>query len=266
MASIRRDITFVSEGRTVQGAAGCRASPRGDRDQVFPTRSLLTDGLHTPAGYETTGLSLDRQIGVALGTDVIALPFGSIAAQVMISNGNGPNTLFNSTSLPGVIGRVAIGLFGIVSLGGDAYFMPQATGTQPDLLPRRLVRRGPGDIRVSNGTGIHVMGLVAVAARPSTSPPAQPDEHALGYTIEGAYRLPGFFHFLEPAVRYGMLNPSDKLPDTGNGGNYSGAGRDRSMSRSTSMRRTPAQRPAVDRLCAPDGRRRRARCRTTASI
>jgi hypothetical protein len=176
----------------------------------FPTRSLLTDGLHNPAGYETNGLSLDRQIGIALGTDVIALPFGSIAAQVAITNGNGPNTLFNSTSMPGVIGRIAIGILGIVSIGGDAYFMPQATGTQPDLFRDDWTGAG-ADIRVE-WKGIHLMGLLQYRDTQHLTA-GGPDEHAFGFTIEGAYRLPGKLGFLEPAIRYASLDPSDLVVD-----------------------------------------------------
>jgi hypothetical protein len=177
----------------------------------FPTRSLLTDGLRTPAGYDTNGLSLDRQIGIALGTDVIALPFGSIAAQVMIANGNGANTLFNNTSTPGVIGRVALGLFGIVSLGGDAYFMPQATGTQPDLFRDNWTGFG-GDIRVEY-QGIHLMGLVQSRSVEHVTS-NQVSERSFGFTVEGAYRLPGKLSFIEPAVRYASLDPTDKVMAT----------------------------------------------------
>ena len=180
----------------------------------FPTRSLLTDGLHTPVGYETNGLSLDRQIGIAIGTDVIALPFGSLAAQLMISNGNGANTLFNNTSTPGVIGRVALGLSGAwiwppglaVSLGGDAYFMPQATGAQPDLFRDNWYGVG-GDIRVEY-QGIHVMGLFQYRDIEHVTT-GDTSEHSLGFTIEGAYRLPGKLSFIEPAIRYASLDPSD---------------------------------------------------------
>ncbi len=175
----------------------------------FPSRSLVTDGLHSPAGYETNSLSLDRQIGIAIGTDVITLPFGSIAAQVAVTNGNGANTLFNGTSIPGVVGRLAIGLFGFVSLGGDAYFMPQATGTQPDLFRDNWVGAG-GDIRIE-WSGLHVMALMQWRNTQHLTSGA-PDEVSFGYSAEAAYRLPGFAHFLEPAVRYASLNPSDKIP------------------------------------------------------
>ncbi len=205
-----------SPGYHLRIEAGQFKSPQDVEDLLeeteikFPTRSLLTDGLHTPAGYETNGLALDRQIGVALGTDAIPLPFGSIIAQVMVSNGNGPNALFNNTSIPGVIGRVAVGLFGIASIGADGYFMPQATGTQPDLFRDDWYGAG-GDIRVE-WNGIHVMGLIQWRDTEHLTSGA-PDEHALGYTLEAAYRLPGFLHFLEPAVRYASLDPSDAIVD-----------------------------------------------------
>jgi len=175
----------------------------------FPSRSLVTDGIHAPAGYEVNGLSLDRQIGIGVGTDVIRLPFGSFAAQVAVTNGNGSNTLFNSTSLPGVIGRVSLGLFGFISLGADGYFMPQATGTQPDLFRDNWFGAG-GDIRVE-WNGLHILALVQWRDTQHLTSGA-PDEYSLGYSGEVAYRLPGVLHFLEPAVRYASLDPSDKIP------------------------------------------------------
>jgi hypothetical protein len=172
----------------------------------FPTRSIVTEGQHPPAGVEQGGLSLGRQVGVALGTDAIALPFGSLAMQAAVTNGNGPNQLFNDTTSPALSARVALGLFGLVSLGADAYALSRATGTQPLVQYDDLTGFG-ADVRL-RWNGLHLMALVQGRTTKHTTTGAA-DESALGYSVEAAWLLAGV---LEPAVRYSLLDPSDKLP------------------------------------------------------
>jgi hypothetical protein len=172
----------------------------------FPSRSIVTNGVHAPAGYEAEGLSLGRQVGVALGTDAIPLPFGTVAAQVAMTNGNGPNQLFNDTTTQSVSGRLAIGVLGYASLGVDGYYTPRATGTPADRQYDDLYGVG-ADLRVQAGP-VHLMGLVQSRTTKHVTLLAA-DEATLGYSVEGAVLL---FGFLEPAVRYSLLDPSDKVP------------------------------------------------------
>jgi hypothetical protein len=172
----------------------------------FPTRSLVTDGIGPPQGYTASGLSLDRQIGIALGTDQIELPLrSSLVAQAAVMNGNGPNQLVNDTQYPTVAGRVALGLFGIASLGFDAYFSPRATGQRPNLFRDDYVGMG-GDVRVE-WLGLHAMLLLQRRTIHHVTSGA-PDEIANGLSIEGSYR----FFFIEPAMRYSRLDPSNIVP------------------------------------------------------
>ncbi len=172
----------------------------------FPSRSIVTSGVHAPAGYEAEGLSLGRQVGVALGTDAVPLPFGTVAAQVALTNGNGPNQLFNDTTAQSVSGRLALGVLGYASLGVDGYYSPRATGTPADRQYDDLYGVG-ADLRVEAGP-VNLMALVQSRTTRHVTLLAA-DEATLGYSIEGAVLL---FGFLEPAVRYSLLDPSDKVP------------------------------------------------------
>ena len=64
--------------------------------------------------------------------------------------------------------------------------------------------------------GLHVMGLVQWRDTQHLTSGAL-DEHAFGYTLEAAYKLPGGLRFIEPAVRFASLNPSDLLVDQATG-------------------------------------------------
>ena len=143
---------------------------------------------------------------MALGTDAVALPFGSVAAQVAMTNGNGPNQLFNDTTTQSVSGRLAIGVLGHASLGVDGYYTPRATGTPADRQYDDLYGVG-ADRRVQAGP-VHLMGLVQSRTTRHVTLLAA-DEASLGWSVEGAVLL---FGFLEPAVRYSLLDPSDKVP------------------------------------------------------
>ena len=172
----------------------------------FPSRSIVTNGVSPPAGYLQDGLALGRQVGLAVGTDAIPLPFGSVAAQVAVTNGNGPNQLFNDTNIPSVSGRVSLGILGIASVGADAYYQARASGTLPDLFRDDLTGFG-ADLRVTKGPA-HLMALVQTRTTKHVTTGA-PDESSLGWSAEAAWM---FFGFLEPAVRYSVLDPNDKVP------------------------------------------------------
>jgi hypothetical protein len=172
----------------------------------FPARSIVTSGVHAPAGYEAAGLSLGRQVGLALGTDAVPLPFGTVAAQLAVTNGNGPNQLFNDTTTPSVAGRLAVGVLGYVSVGVDGYYTARATGTPADRQHDDLYGVG-ADLRAQVGP-LHLMGLVQSRTTKHVTLQSA-DEASLGYSMEAAVLL---FGFLEPAVRYSLLDPSDKVP------------------------------------------------------
>ena len=172
----------------------------------FPTRSIVTNGVQPPSGYLQDGLALGRQVGLAVGTDAIPLPFGTVAAQVAITNGNGPNQLFNDTNVPSVSGRISVGILGFASIGADGYYQARATGTLPDLFRDDLTGFG-ADLRVQKGPA-HFMALVQARTTKHVTTGA-PDESALGWSAEAAWM---FFGFFEPAVRYSVLDPNDKVP------------------------------------------------------
>ena len=171
----------------------------------FATRSIVSDGVAPPFAYQAQGLGLNRQLGLAVGTDRVPMRFGSITAQVAVMNGNGANQLYNDSQFPSAVGRVSFELPLHLALGVDGYFQPRATGTQPTVYRDNLAGFG-GDLRFERGP-FHAMLLAQVRNTHHLTSGA-PDELSLGFSGEAAFR----FHFLEPAVRVSYLSPSDQIP------------------------------------------------------
>ena len=171
----------------------------------FPSRSIVAEGVSAPFGYGAEGLALDRQLGIAAGTDRVPLGQGGLVAQVALMNGNGANQLLNDTQYPSVIGRVSLDLGGALSLGADGYFQPRGSGTQPTYF-RDNVTGGGLDVRYQRGPW-HALLLAQLRNTHHVTSRA-PDERALGLSGEGAYR----FGVLEPALRVSYLDPSSQIP------------------------------------------------------
>lgn len=170
----------------------------------FPTRSIVSDGQQVPVGYQASGLALGRQLGIAVGTDAVPLPFGAFELQVALMNGNGANQLVNDTALPSVSGRAGLKILSYAQLGFDAYYSPRGYGTQPNLFRDDLQGIG-ADLTVDVKPFHALFFLQKRTTHHLTS--GAPDESALGYSVEGAARL----WFIEPAIRYSFLDPNDTL-------------------------------------------------------
>ena len=176
-----------------------------ETDLHFPTRSIVSAGVTPPYGYAAEGFALGRQLGVAVGTDAVPLPFGSLTAQAALTNGNGENHVVNDTQIPSVTGRVSISFHDVASLGFDGYYQPRAYGTQPNLFRDDRVGAG-ADLRIESH-GAHVL-LLAAWRKTTHLTTGGPDETATGFSAEAAYR----WRFLEPALRYSALSPSSVVP------------------------------------------------------
>jgi Phosphate-selective porin O and P len=173
----------------------------------FVSRSIVSIGVAPPIGYAAAGLGLDRQLGVAIGTDRIETSKGGIVAQLAITNGNGANQLYNDTQYPSVTARYAMDFFGrALSLGLDGYFQPRAYGTQPTVFRDNLFGVG-FDLLLQTGA-FHAM-LIAELRDTHHLGTGAPDELSAGISGEVAYKLWGF---VEPKLRVSFLDSSDQVP------------------------------------------------------
>ncbi|MBS2026186.1 MAG: hypothetical protein JST92_27610, partial [Deltaproteobacteria bacterium] len=173
----------------------------------FPTRSIVTAGVNPPEGYTAVGLAVGRQVGLAVGTDQINFPYGWIAGQAMVSNGNGPNQLVNDTKIPSFTGRVAAGfLSNHINVGVDGYYQPRGTGTLQQYYRDDLYGFG-ADLTFNWGPA-HVMGLVQSRLTKHVTA-GSPDEQSLGFMAEAGWK---FLGHIEPVIRFAQLDPSDLVP------------------------------------------------------
>ena len=171
----------------------------------FASRSIVTNGLSAPFGYDAPGLGLDRQLGLGLGTDRVDLGGLGLIAQIALMNGNGANQLLNDTQYPSAVGRVALDLLGrALTIGVDGYFQPRGTGTQPTYFRDNLFGAG-ADLRYERGP-FHAMLLAQVRSTHHVTSHA-PDELSLGFSAETA----GRFGFVEPALRVSYLDPTSQV-------------------------------------------------------
>jgi hypothetical protein len=196
-------------GNHLRVQAGQFKAPQGveelleETDLKFVTRSIVSIGAGAPFGYAADPLSLDRQLGIGVGSDRIPFGEGGLTAQIAIMNGNGADQLYNDAPYPSAMGRVAYDRSGI-SVGLWGAFQPRALGDQPRVY-RDNVFSGGADVLITRGP-LHALLLASVRqTRHVTS--KQPDELAVGLSGELAYRL----GFIEPAVRVSYLDPSDQI-------------------------------------------------------
>jgi hypothetical protein len=174
----------------------------------FAQRSIVSQGTGAPFGYDAQGLALDRQLGLAIGTDRIALGTAGLTAQLAVMNGNGQNQQLNDTQYPSAVARVAVDLQQKLSLGVDGYFQPRGSGTQPSYVRDNVVGVG-ADARYQSGP-LHLMLLAQLRNTHHVTLGTFPDERALGLSAEGAWKFPLLGGAIEPAVRVSHLDPSDK--------------------------------------------------------
>jgi hypothetical protein len=176
-----------------------------ETDIKFASRSVLSTGVDVPFGYQADPMSIDRQLGIGVGTDRVPLGPGGLTAQVAVMNGNGPDQLYNDSPYPSAAARAAYDVAGI-SVGVYGTFQPRQRGMQP-LVYRDNVFGGGADVLVNRGP-LHVLILGEWRhTRHVTS--QQPDETGLGFSGEAAWR----FGFIEPAARVSYLNSSDAVPN-----------------------------------------------------
>ncbi len=173
----------------------------------FAERSIVSQGTGAPFGYDAAGLALNRQLGLAIGTDRIPLGTVGLTAQLAVMNGNGQNQQLNDTQYPSVVARAAVDLQKL-SLGVDGYFQPRGSGTAPSYVRDNVVGVG-ADARYQSGP-LHLMLLAQLRNTHHVTLGTFPDERALGLSAEGAWKFPLLGGAIEPAVRVSRLDPSDK--------------------------------------------------------
>ncbi len=182
----------------------------GDGDLPFIRRSIISDGILPPEGYTRDGLSLDRQIGVEVGSDRLGSGSVGLRYAVALVNGNGPNTLNNDNNSVTPVGRVVVELFDKVSVGLNGYLDLHTGGERPNRITEQRLGLG-ADVGVSLAGFNCLATLLTRSTRTVNGPAELPPESALGAmaSVRYLYKPLG----LEGGVRVAYFEPSNVQAD-----------------------------------------------------
>ncbi|MGA9524107.1 MAG: hypothetical protein WBV82_21785 [Myxococcaceae bacterium] len=177
-----------------------------DEGLPFVTRSIVSEGLLPPDGYRTSGMSLERQIGLQVASDRLGGDFAVQYAAAVV-NGNGPNALFNDNNAVMPVARVAFLYKENVSVGINGFYNPRTLGDLPNRVDVTAIGYG-GDVSLHFG-GLDVVGmfLMTQTAFPETGLPA---ERATGAVVQARYHFESIG--LEAGARFAYLEPNDRQP------------------------------------------------------
>ena len=178
---------------------------RGTNTLLFPDRSVGVEGVLPGRGFQTDGIQLDRQLGAMVSS---GKPIGNEAVGVsyyfMVMNGNGPNQLLDDNGKLGVVGRVELGIFDYVRLGGGAFHNDRRVGTPPNLYDE-------SDFGITGDASVKVKGFQAfgyVTRLHTTYPTVGTSARVqLAFAGQAGYRIDLPAWFIMPAYRYASFNP-----------------------------------------------------------
>ncbi|MFZ5468300.1 MAG: porin [Myxococcota bacterium] len=175
-----------------------------DNALPFVTRSVVTDGVAPPEGFTRAGLTLDRQVGLEVGSERLGGPSG-LRYTLALVNGNGPNVLDNDNNSVTPVARVAYERGETFSVGANGYYNQASEGVRPNRLTSNHLGAG-GDVTLNVG-GLSAFAMVVWRQIDHTNN-ALPTESGLG--LVGSLRY--VYHRLEGGVRYAQYEPSSAEP------------------------------------------------------
>lgn len=177
---------------------------RGAQDFMFASRSVGVAGVPSGRGFQTSGIQLDRQLGVMLSPERRIGGDVGVAYYLMLMNGNGQNQLLDDNGKPGFVARTEVGWLEYVRAGAALFYNARRVGAPPNLydeddlgLTADLTARFKGAEVAGTFTRLRtVYPTVGTGARVQ-----------LAYTIQGAYRfdVPGVW--IAPGYRYAYFHP-----------------------------------------------------------
>lgn len=152
----------------------------------FVDRSVGDRGIRVGEGYQTLGVSPDRDLGVMVGSQEFEVGPVSLLYLASATNGNGTNQAFNDNSFPALHGRLELGLWDVVKIGGGALYNPRSIGVLPNLYDET-------DLGFTADAQVAVFGAFLDAslmwvntAYPTTG---APDSSAMAVSVEAGYLL-----------------------------------------------------------------------------
>jgi len=185
---------------------------------VFTGRSVASAGVRAGRGYEVSGLSPDRELGIVVGSP--HAEFGSLALdyRVALTNGAVQNQLGNDNKLPALYGRLGVSFSDWIGGGMAASWNPRTEGEVPNLFTETHLGLA-GDVQL-NVFGIDMLAqgiFRRIQFDTAFDDAADPNaaDHAVGVTtwfvLRDPFGLPMFG--LTPGYRFSYLDPFLSDPD-----------------------------------------------------
>ena len=179
-----------------------------DGQLPFISRSVVSDGMLPPEGYQTEGMSLDRQVGVQISSARLGSDAAGFRYALAVVDGNGANALNNDSNAIAPVARLAYEFKDMVSVGVNGFYDQRLEGARPNRLQSNRLGYG-GDV------GVKVAGVdaLAVLMMRQTSHPGTglPNESALG--IVGQVHYLHESSGLEAGVRFASYDPTNLVPN-----------------------------------------------------
>lgn len=182
-----------------------------ETDRVFVDRALPSRGVRPTQGWETPGLRMGRSLGVALrGPKVLGGPRWALGYEVAVQNGTAENISANDNDALAYTASVYATLPAQSLLFVAVRHNQRTEGELP-------LRHTEQDIAAAAGARLR-LGPASVAGQFSARQTSFPTtgaavENAWGAHGEVSWKFSARRFSIEPAYRFGILEPSDLIPN-----------------------------------------------------
>jgi hypothetical protein len=179
---------------------------------AFSDRSVASEGLQAGEGFQVSGMSVGREVGLVLGARDVEMGPLLLDYRVALANGNGNNTFGNDNKYPGAYGRLGVGYGRFFNTGFSGHYNTRTVGELPNLF-------NESDLGLNWDLILAAFGVEFVTQimwRNTTFDTTQADaEGAFGATtwlaLDNPFGLP--FFGLKPAYRLSYYDPSSLFPE-----------------------------------------------------
>jgi hypothetical protein len=179
---------------------------RSTAAMLFVSRALESRGVKGVEGVEIEGLSVDRQVGLMVGSDPVRFGDSGVGGSyaLALTNGTSANQPLNDNDSLALYGRLEVQYEDLVVLGMGAYVNDRTTGELADLIDERRVGL-TADLSVTVA-GVTLQGQFMQTTSSFPDLAVQKSEVAQGFHFEVGYDLASLG--LVPAYRFAFLDPT----------------------------------------------------------
>ncbi len=174
----------------------------------FARRALSARGVAPTEGFETEGLAISRNLGVAFLGEFPLAATSKVGFELAVQNGNGESDAVNDNDALAYSASVYARLRDAITAFTSARYNRRTQGDLP-------FRRTEDDIDFATGVRTSTSAVRATVQLlfrrrkfPTTGGPV---ENALGVHAEALLRIPSM-RWLEAGYRFSLLDPSDLFP------------------------------------------------------